>query len=76
MATLKDLMNLPSAIENELEMRSQMKAEAFAHRIVNKVTGSNMQPNPYLHNPYHSASSQGGGGKFAQNVNEILGNKE
>ncbi len=57
MTTLKDLMNLPSAIEQQLEARSQMKADALAHRIVNKLTGSNMQADPYRYNPYQNNES-------------------
>lgn len=56
---IKDLMNLPDAISNELEERSQMKADALAHRIVNKISGNNLPPNPYRHNPYMSADSNG-----------------
>ncbi len=56
MTTLKDIMNLPDAIGNELEYRSQLKAEALAHRLVNKFTGSNMSTNPNAFNPYLNES--------------------
>lgn len=56
---LKDIMNLPDAIHDELEYRSQLKAQALAHNIVNKFTGSNMPVNPNSFNPYLEESSQG-----------------
>jgi hypothetical protein len=58
MTTLRDIMNLPDAIGNELEYRSQLKAEALAHRLVNKFTGNNMPINPNAFNPYLEESEQ------------------
>jgi hypothetical protein len=58
MTTLRDLINLPDAIGNELENRSRLKADAFAHRLVNKFTGSNMPVNPNSFNPYLEESNQ------------------
>jgi hypothetical protein len=70
---VKDLMNLPDAIMNELETRSQLRAEAAAHNIVNKLTGSTFEPNPYSHNPYRSNNSSSV--SFKQNIDEIIGGK-
>ena len=58
MTTLRDLINLPNAISDELEYRSQLKAQAMAHRLVNKVTGSNMPVNPMAFNPYSEESER------------------
>ena len=76
MTTLNDLINLPSAIERELEERSQMRANALAHKLVNKVTGSNIQMNPYSFNPYHESNSQNSGLRLTQHVSETQRRKK
>lgn len=71
---LKDLLNLPDAVINEFEQRSDMKAQAMAHNIVNKLTGSNYPVNPCQFNPY--LQSNNGERRFTQNINEILGDAD
>jgi hypothetical protein len=70
MTTLRDLMNLPSAIESQLEQRSSMRANALAHRIVNKITGSTMQADPYQYNPYQNNQPTNGAVRLSQHINE------
>jgi hypothetical protein len=65
---VKDLLNLPDAISSELEYRSTLKAQALAHRIVNKVTGNAMPRDPNVYNPYLDASGSSGSSGSARST--------
>ncbi len=52
MTTIGDLLNLPKALADELKYRSDLRNQALAHKLVNKLTGSNLPVDPMAFNPY------------------------
>jgi len=52
MTTIGDLLNLPNTLIKELEYRSDLRTEVLAHKLANKLTGSNMPVDPMKFNPY------------------------
>jgi len=59
---VKDLLNLPNAIANELEYRSSLRAQALAQTVVNKLTGESPPSDPYRYNPYLAPTQIGSNG--------------
>ena len=64
--TLGDLFKLPQSVNEELERRSDLRAEALASKILNKVTGEEIVPNPLSFNQYYQNSD---------NTNEMTSQK-
>jgi hypothetical protein len=62
---LADLAKLPDALQAELENRSQMKAEALAHKIANKIGTRPLPANPYWFNPYLDESQEPTGNSYS-----------
>ncbi len=56
--TIGDLLKLPESINNELERRSNLRAEALSSKILNKITSEEISPNPLSFNPYYKSSNE------------------
>ena len=58
--TVGDVFKIPGAINDELKRRSDLRAEAVAAHLLNKISGNRISPNPLHFNPYYHDGEQGG----------------